>query len=147
MSDTPRVDAQMESPNEATVPIDFARTLERELAQAKRENCTLRTLVAKSDTPCPYCGLLEMAKCVHGFPGCARADDIICGEEQWLSEMLEKLRIAESQLVEARKDVERLDWLGKAAAVEIGFNVYLSHGVKRRDIRSAIDDARKESAT
>lgn len=30
-SDTPRTDAQMESPNERTVPIDFARQLEREL--------------------------------------------------------------------------------------------------------------------
>lgn len=29
-TDTPRTDGQMESPNESTVPINFARTLERE---------------------------------------------------------------------------------------------------------------------
>ncbi len=37
MSDTPKTDTQMESPNEQTVPIDFARQLERELAAVTKE--------------------------------------------------------------------------------------------------------------
>lgn len=58
--------------------IDDAREIER----LRAENTHLRTLVAVQATPCVYCGLTEMAKCASGFPGCARADDLICGEDE-----------------------------------------------------------------
>lgn len=43
----------------------------------QRENDLLRKKLADSAEPCIYCGLPanEQAKCAHGFPGCARADD------------------------------------------------------------------------
>lgn len=56
--------------------------LRAEVAKLKAENSTLRTLVAVQQSPCIYCGLTEMAKCASGFPGCARADDLICGEDE-----------------------------------------------------------------
>lgn len=56
--------------------------LRAEVAKLRSENTTLRALVAAQPTPCVYCGLTEMSKCASGFPGCARADDLICGEEE-----------------------------------------------------------------
>lgn len=56
--------------------------LKAEVAKLRAENTTLRTLVAIQPTACIYCGLTEMAKCASGFPGCARADDLMCGEDE-----------------------------------------------------------------
>jgi len=58
---------------------DLARQLERELAEAAAENNRLRAALASSKDPCVYCQLPkdEMAKCRSGFPGCARADDLM----------------------------------------------------------------------
>lgn len=53
-----------------------------EVEKLRAENTTLRTLVAIQPTACIYCGLTEMAKCASGFPGCARADDLMCGEDE-----------------------------------------------------------------
>lgn len=53
-----------------------------EIEHLRAENTSLRTLIAVQPTPCVYCGLTEMAKCASGFPGCARADDLICGEDE-----------------------------------------------------------------
>jgi len=64
---------------------DRRRVAERQASEVeglRAENTHLRTLVAVQATPCVYCGLTEMAKCTRGFPGCARADDLICGEEE-----------------------------------------------------------------
>ncbi len=64
---------------------DRRRVAERQAPEIERlraENTTLRLLVAAQPTPCVYCGLTEMAKCASGFPGCARADDLICGEDE-----------------------------------------------------------------
>lgn len=43
------------------------------------ENSRLRAALAMSDQPCAYCTLPadEVAKCASGFPGCARADDMV----------------------------------------------------------------------
>ena len=58
--------------------------LERELTaeraareRAEAENATLRGLLGNSGKPCAHCGLPveQWGECVHGFPGCARADD------------------------------------------------------------------------
>ena len=50
-----------------------------ELARLRRENDTLRRIIAESGMNCIYCGLskADMAKCQYGFPGCARADDML----------------------------------------------------------------------
>lgn len=54
-------------------------SLTRELAEATAENNRLRAALASSKDPCVYCQLPkdEMAKCRSGFPGCARADDLM----------------------------------------------------------------------
>lgn len=51
----------------------------QQLASLRRENDTMRSIIAFSDLPCMYCGLAkaEMGRCQSGFPGCARADDIM----------------------------------------------------------------------
>jgi hypothetical protein len=43
------------------------------------ENNTMRRIIANSEIDCVYCKLpkVDMAKCVSGFPGCARADDMM----------------------------------------------------------------------
>lgn len=55
-----------------------AVTAERDATRA--ENDTLKNILAESDLPCIYCHLPagDMSKCRSGFPGCARADDLMC---------------------------------------------------------------------
>lgn len=50
-----------------------------ELLRLRSENDILRKMVSESDADCIYCGLTrdDMAKCPYGFPGCARADDLL----------------------------------------------------------------------
>lgn len=75
--------------------------LKAEAEKLRAENSTLRTLVAVQPTPCVYCGLTEMAKCASGFPGCARADDMICGEDETFKAVVDernKLRAEAEQL-------------------------------------------------
>jgi len=45
----------------------------------QQENDTLRAIIAKGPMDCVYCGLpaTDMSKCASGFPGCARADDML----------------------------------------------------------------------
>jgi len=49
-----------------------------------KENNKLRGLLAAGKGDCIYCGLpaVDMPKCAHGFPGCARADDLAIGLSQ-----------------------------------------------------------------
>lgn len=49
------------------------------LDELEAENTKLRAMLAKSNADCPYCGLpqAEMNQCALGFPGCARADDLV----------------------------------------------------------------------
>jgi hypothetical protein len=51
-----------------------------ERARLRKENDYLRGVVGNGNYACVYCGLSreDMAKCPSGFPGCARADDILC---------------------------------------------------------------------
>lgn len=60
------------------------------IAELEKENSRLRSLLAAGEGDCVYCGLSkqDMAKCSHGFPGCARADDLL--EEQ----LVEKAEVA-----------------------------------------------------
>jgi hypothetical protein len=46
-----------------------------ELRSARAENAVLRGIAGKI-MPCHYCGAGDIAKCPHGFPGCALADDM-----------------------------------------------------------------------
>lgn len=49
----------------------------------RKENDFLRAHIGNNAKACVYCGLGadEQAKCVSGFPGCARADDqMLCRE-------------------------------------------------------------------
>lgn len=63
---------------------DFVRFEDYELQQRRiealeRVNDQLRKKWSESPMECLYCGLskFDMAKCVSGFPGCGRADDMM----------------------------------------------------------------------
>jgi hypothetical protein len=51
--------------------------------ELQKENDELRYRLAISNAPCAYCQLAkcDMNKCLSGFPGCARMDDILVGEQ------------------------------------------------------------------
>lgn len=55
------------------------KLLEKKLHEEQIENNHLRCLLAKGDGDCVYCGLPEsdISKCVQGFPGCGRMDDLV----------------------------------------------------------------------
>lgn len=55
-----------------------------ELIRLRRENDQLRGLIANSEMNCIYCELpkAEMMRCESGFPGCARADDIMLADQE-----------------------------------------------------------------
>jgi hypothetical protein len=75
-----------------------------EYERVKRENDFLRALVGNSDKACVYCGLGadEQAKCVMGFPGCARGDDqMLCrnfGDAAALHDMQKEADLARMEL-------------------------------------------------
>lgn len=52
-----------------------------EIERLRLENDQLRGILAWSSLPCIYCGLSlgDQTKCQSGFPGCARADDMMIG--------------------------------------------------------------------
>jgi hypothetical protein len=47
--------------------------------ELESENDKLRGILAAGKGDCVYCGLpaADIAKCLHGFPGCARMDDMV----------------------------------------------------------------------
>lgn len=70
------------------------------LALIDQENMRLRAALAVAKDPCIYCSLPaeDMFRCPQGFPGCARADDLVgCPE---LGALL--------QLDAAKKEIEFL---------------------------------------
>lgn len=84
-----------------------ARELELKLAEATAENTRLRAALATSKDPCAYCQLSkdEMAKCRSGFPGCARADDLMGCPELGASFHAEELQ---RELTEAQHRIRAL---------------------------------------
>jgi hypothetical protein len=50
-------------------------------ALIEAENLVLRGLLAKLSPTCHYCGLEDLSRCVHGFPGCPLADDLLLGQD------------------------------------------------------------------
>lgn len=59
--------------------LDECMELEAEAMATRAENDVLRGLLAKGDKDCVYCGLpaAEISKCLSGFPGCSRMDDMM----------------------------------------------------------------------
>lgn len=68
-------------------PVDSVRPMEPLRDMVLRltiENDHMRKLLADADVPCMYCHLprADMGKCQSGFPGCARADDMMYVQEE-----------------------------------------------------------------
>ena len=88
--------------------LEYVREAERERDESRKENDFMRLRLAESDKACVYCDLpkAEMGACAHGFPGCARANDLFhCdeltnrdarmkreGAAEWLEAFLSKVR-------------------------------------------------------
>ncbi len=96
-------------------PIRSSQCYENELqnkraahAETRKENDILRALLPKLKAPCAHCGLEDISKCTRGFPGCAQADDLMCGDDAWLKGIKERFRRAESELKRSRAKWERL---------------------------------------
>lgn len=75
-----------------TCPMCAKEVRDQRIAELERENDVLRGIASKV-MPCHYCGAGEIAKCPHGFPGCALADDIFVAEESYSAE-IKRLREA-----------------------------------------------------
>lgn len=79
----PKAKSNSQKFDEATEKlVQQAQQLLKDKVRAEQENTILRGIVAKMNKPCHYCGKENMAECPSGFPGCALADDIMCGEDQ-----------------------------------------------------------------
>jgi hypothetical protein len=112
VSDTPRTDAR-EARNGnvlcGSANLDFARQLERELREVQSENIRLRAALANSNGACVYCTLPkeQWAECRSGFPGCARADDVMgcpeLGAALELQEAQERIRLLIAERDSARQ--------------------------------------------
>ena len=81
------------------------------LAETRKENDILRALLPKLKAPCAHCGLEDISKCTRGFPGCAQADDLMCGDDAWLKGIKERFQRAEAEIREWKMACEclRLD--------------------------------------
>jgi len=66
--------------------------MSEEIEQLRKENDVLRALLPALKAPCVYCGLTDISKCRSGFPGCAQADDMMCGDDAVLSRLLHENR-------------------------------------------------------
>jgi len=61
-----------------------------EIATLRAENSTIKSVLSLVPGKCLYCGLEDIAKCPSGFPGCARADDMLCGEDEASRRLIEE---------------------------------------------------------
>ena len=73
-----------------------------ELERLKHEGQILRSLLPKLGAPCVYCGQTNIGKCERGFPGCSQADDIMCGDDEWVREQQATIRRLEAEIAELR---------------------------------------------
>lgn len=74
--------------HEYSAPLWFCSRHEQRIAELERENTFLRPLANKEK--CLHCGEQDMARCPFGFPGCAKADDIVCADAEFLRETRER---------------------------------------------------------
>ena len=79
----------------------------RKMEESKQENDKLRGLLAAGKGDCVYCGLpaADIAKCPHGFPGCARMDDIVNKHETAVEMENTNLRVDVLNLRDALKSL------------------------------------------
>lgn len=95
--------------------VEGVAALKEQRDRFRKENDLLRGLLPKMPgAKCPYCALESMADCKSGFPGCAWADDLMCGEDEVLGRLLKDLKQAnqiignqagEAKWMQARIDV------------------------------------------
>lgn len=91
-----------------------------EIHRLTKENDTLRGIASKI-MPCHYCGVDDIAKCPHGFPGCALADDITVCDESANSEcrrLLSRLTDLRARLTQPSMQSESvaekvLEWMNE----------------------------------
>jgi hypothetical protein len=94
---------------------DIIRELERELREVQSENTRLRAALANSNGACVYCTLPkeQWAECRSGFPGCARADDVMgcpeLGAALELQEAQERIRLLIAERDSARQQAD-MSW-------------------------------------
>ncbi len=72
------------------------------------ENNILRGIIAVVNIPCVYCGLDDMSKCEHGFPGCAQADDLLCGQDMAWKALVEERNELRARVEELERDGKEL---------------------------------------
>ena len=67
-------------------------TLRNKVTDLCTTNDKLRGILATSSLDCIYCGLPEVdtVKCIHGFPGCGRADDLMVYESNKAHDKLQR---------------------------------------------------------
>lgn len=60
------------------VPDETVMSYVSNIEKLRAENNTMRAMLAYGSDPCVYCRLskADMPKCMQGFPGCGRADDM-----------------------------------------------------------------------
>jgi hypothetical protein len=75
-----------------------------ELERLKREGQILRSLLPKLGAPCAYCGQTNIGECERGFPGCAQADDIMCGDDEWVQEQQATIRRQAAEIAQLTED-------------------------------------------
>jgi hypothetical protein len=102
---------------------DTLRAKAERLQEAQKENDQLRSLLSTSKADCAYCGLPanRMAECASGFPGCARADDMLCSATPTRDDLLDELTEARAEAARLR---EALIW--QRDAMDTGY--FLSKG-------------------
>lgn len=91
-----------------------AETAEEKIERLTKENGVLRSvagvLFTKHLGSCHYCGVDDFARCPSGFPGCAVADDIICGDTEHLLRFKAERDEALRELAEWRKGQKEGRW-------------------------------------
>lgn len=75
----------------------------REFVAARAENTMLRGVLSRAAIPCLHCGLDDMSRCVLGFPGCDKADDMMLGESEGFQRACARMKAAEEK-------ASRYDW-------------------------------------
>jgi len=123
------------------VPLDRQIVLlNRRLSEAVRENTILRGLLPKLGAPCVYCGEIELGKCTRGFPGCAKADDLMCGEDEAFRRLVEERNQLKKEII-GLADVLQAH---HKHASEAG-NVYFEQDGKPIDVVTDLGEAYQES--
>lgn len=74
----------------------FRDAIAPDMLRLTNENDALRAIAAKI-MPCHYCGAADIAKCPRGFPGCALADDLLCGEQSMCTEILRLREVSKAK--------------------------------------------------